>query len=228
MTGSRAFSGTSATRPRPSWAPTLPASEKFTTSVTDGIDIRETLRNWHTGRPLREGRSAQPGLDRGGRLPLRLARRPAGLHQPRHLVRRARRGVDPGLLRHRPAEEPGRAGHRPGRVWRRALPLPAPGDPRYLDRSPTSTSPTRSRSGCLAAAFLHSEERHVAVVSPGLPPAAWRRLARRFGRKIVHLPLKRFSGPLLERPPQVPRAQRQDRPLLRGRLHPRWLMADAG
>ena len=27
----------------------LARTEKFTTSVQDGIDIRETLRNWHTG-----------------------------------------------------------------------------------------------------------------------------------------------------------------------------------
>ena len=47
----------------------------------------------------------------------------------------------------------------------------------------------------LAGAFLHTTERHVAVVSPLLPPSAWRRLARRFGRKIVHVPLKRFGGP---------------------------------
>jgi hypothetical protein len=51
----------------------------------------------------------------------------------------------------------------------------------------------------LAGAFVHSRQRHVAVVSPGPPRAAWRRLARRFGRKIVHLPLKRFSGQLIER-----------------------------
>jgi hypothetical protein len=30
-------------------------------------------------------------------------------------------------------------------------------------------------------------------------PGSWRRLARRFGRKIVHVPLKRFGGQLLER-----------------------------
>ena len=51
----------------------------------------------------------------------------------------------------------------------------------------------------LAAGFLHSKDRHVAVASPGLPRASWRLLARKFGRKIVHLPLKRFSGQLLER-----------------------------
>ena len=39
----------------------------------------------------------------------------------------------------------------------------------------------------------------MAVVSPKIPPAGWRRLARRYGKKIVHLPLKRFGGQLLER-----------------------------
>ena len=51
----------------------------------------------------------------------------------------------------------------------------------------------------LAAAFLHSRDRHVAVVSPGPPRASWRRLASKFGCKIVHLPLKRFSGQLIQR-----------------------------
>jgi hypothetical protein len=51
----------------------------------------------------------------------------------------------------------------------------------------------------LADALFHSEERHVALVSPQAPPASWRRLARKYGRKIVHLPLKRFSGELIER-----------------------------
>ena len=27
----------------------LARTEKFTTSLKDGLDIRETLRNWHTG-----------------------------------------------------------------------------------------------------------------------------------------------------------------------------------
>jgi hypothetical protein len=51
----------------------------------------------------------------------------------------------------------------------------------------------------LAAAFLHTGERHIAVVSARPPSAAWRRLGRRFLRKIVHLPLKRFGGQLVER-----------------------------
>src|SRR5207244_3728601 len=51
----------------------------------------------------------------------------------------------------------------------------------------------------LAGALLHSGGRHIALVSPRPPLGSWRRLARRFGRKFVHLPLKRFSGQLVER-----------------------------
>ena len=43
------------------------------------------------------------------------------------------------------------------------------------------------------------KERHVAVVSARPPAAGWRRLARRYGKKIVHMPLKRFGGQLVER-----------------------------
>ena len=45
----------------------------------------------------------------------------------------------------------------------------------------------------LAGACMHSECRHIALVSSLPPGAGWRRLARRFGRKWVHLPLARCS-----------------------------------
>jgi hypothetical protein len=45
----------------------------------------------------------------------------------------------------------------------------------------------------LAAACLHSRQPHIALLS-GLPPGAgWRRLAKRFHKKLVHLPLAQFS-----------------------------------
>ena len=68
----------------------LARTEKFTTSVRDGIDIRETLRNWHTGDLYVKVVPPSRGLDRGRRLPLRRSRRPAGLHQSHDLVCRAR------------------------------------------------------------------------------------------------------------------------------------------
>ena len=46
----------------------------------------------------------------------------------------------------------------------------------------------------LAGACFHSREMHVALVSPIPPKGAWRQIARRFNRKIIPIPLKRFSG----------------------------------
>ena len=51
----------------------------------------------------------------------------------------------------------------------------------------------------LAAACMHCEERHVVVVSPCPLKADWRRLARDFGKRLVHLPLSRFAGRTVDR-----------------------------
>ena len=51
----------------------------------------------------------------------------------------------------------------------------------------------------MAGALAHSSERHVVLVAPRPPRARWRLLARRMGRKIVYLPLARFSGRTIER-----------------------------
>lgn len=176
----------------------LARSEKFTTSVRDGLDIRETLRNWHSGDVY--VKVVPPG--RGSiEVVVFLFDVPA---DPKVYVNRAtwyaehteestlafyatdpfQNLVGPGVAQ---AQYGGALFLYPARaipdVW---------ADPR-LDRLDTL------ESRLLAAAFLHSRERHVAVVSPGPPPAAWRRLARGYGRKIVHLPLRRFGGAMLER-----------------------------
>ena len=51
----------------------------------------------------------------------------------------------------------------------------------------------------LEAAFFHSREKNITVVSPCSPQMAWRRLARRYGKKIIHIPLKRFSNQTIEK-----------------------------
>ena len=103
--------------------------EKFTTSVRDGIDIRETLRNWHTGDLYVKVIPPSRGSIEIVVFLFDLPGRPRALHKSDHLVRRARRGIDPGLLRDRSHEEPGRPRDRPGGVRRGAVPLPAPADP---------------------------------------------------------------------------------------------------
>jgi hypothetical protein len=176
----------------------LARSEKFTTSVMDGIDIRETLRNWHTGDlyvkvvpPSRGSIEVVVFLFEVPADP-RLYRNRATWYAEHseestlafYATDHMQNLVGPGIAQ---AEYGGALFLYP--------PRPIPDiwiDPR-LDFADTL------EQRLLAAAFLHSRERHVAVVSPGPPSASWRRLARRFGRKIVHLPLHRFGGQLIER-----------------------------
>ncbi|MBV8676058.1 MAG: hypothetical protein JO355_02695 [Planctomycetaceae bacterium] len=176
----------------------LARSEKFTTSVMDGIDIRETLRNWHTGDlyvkiiPPSRGTievvvflfdlPADPRVytSRATWFAEHQEESTLAFYATDHM----KNLVGPGIAQ---AEYGGALFLFPPRtipdIWT---------DPR-LDFADTL------EERLLAAAFLHSRERHVAVVAPRPPLASWRRLARRFGRKIVPLPLHRFGGQLIER-----------------------------
>ena len=51
----------------------------------------------------------------------------------------------------------------------------------------------------LAGACAHSREPYVAIVSPVPLKSAWRNIAHRFGRKLVPIPLHRFSGQTIAR-----------------------------
>jgi hypothetical protein len=176
----------------------LARTEKFTTSVRDGIDIRETLRNWHTGDLyVKVVPPSRGSID----VVVFFFDVPA---DPEIYVNRTtwyaehaeestlafyatdpmKNMVGPGIAQ---AQYGGALFLFPPRH------IPDIWSDKRLDFADTL------EERLLGAACVHSEDRHVAVVSPNLPPAAWRRLARKFGRKIVHLPLKRFSGQLLER-----------------------------
>jgi hypothetical protein len=176
----------------------LARSEKFTTSVMDGLDIRETLRNWHTGDiyvkvipPSRGTIEVVVFLFDVPADPRRytfrstwFAEHPGESTLAYYATNPMDDLVGPGIAR---SEYGGAFFLFPPRS------IPNIWDDPALDFADTL------EERLLAGAFLHSQESHVAVVSPGLPPASWRRLARRCGRKLVHLPLKRFSGQLVER-----------------------------
>ena len=176
----------------------LARTEKFTTSVRDGIDIRETLRNWHTGGlyvkvlpPSRGSLEVVVFLFDLPADPQVYVNRTTWYAEHAEESTLAFYATDPmkNLV------GPGIAQAQYGGALFIFPPRPIPDV--WSDNRLDFTDTLEER--LLAAAFLHSKDRHVAVVSPNMPPASWRRLARRFGRKIVHLPLKRFSGQLLER-----------------------------
>jgi hypothetical protein len=176
----------------------LARSEKFTTSVMDGLDIRETLRHWHTGDLYVK---IIPPSRGSLEIVVFLFDVPA---DPKKYVHRttwfAEHAQESTLAFYstNPLENligPGIAQCEYGGAF---FLFP----PRHIAdiwEDPALDFADTLEERVLAGAFLHSREKHVAVVSPRPPPAGWRRLARRFGRKIVHLPLKRFSGPLIER-----------------------------
>lgn len=170
----------------------LARNEKFTTSLKDGLDIRETLRNWHTGdlyvKVLPPTRGS---LD----CALMLFDSPA---DPRDYPWRStwmaehdeestlalfatdfrEQLVGPGI---------GLATY--GGAMFLYPPRPIPDvwlDPRfdYVDTL---------EERLLAAACHYSQERHIALLSQAPPGAAWRRVAKRHGKRLVHVPLGRFS-----------------------------------
>ena len=164
----------------------------------DGLDIRETLRHWHTGDLYVK---VIPPSRGSVEVVVFLFDVPA---DPRRYPFRSTWFAEHagestlGYFATNPMQNlvgPGVAQAEYGGAMFLWPPRPIPNvwtDPR-LDFTDTL------EERLLAAALLHSQERHIAVVSPGPLLASWRKLARRFGRKFVHLPLKRFSGQLVER-----------------------------
>jgi hypothetical protein len=172
--------------------------EKFTTSVRDGIDLRETLRNWHTGdlyvKVLPPSRGSIDAV-------VFLFDVPADPQIYTHRATWSAEHSEESTLAFY-ATDPMKNLVGPGIAqaeYGGALFLFPPRIIPEIWTDPRLQFADTLEEWLLEAAFLHSRDRHVAVVSPRLPAASWRRLARRHGRKIVHLPLKRFSGQLLER-----------------------------
>jgi hypothetical protein len=173
--------------------------EKFTTSVQDGIDIRETLRNWHTGDIYVKNFPPNRGsVD----TVVMLFDSPA---DPRDYPYRI-------TWRHEHDEESTLAFY--ATDWRRNVIGPGIAQAtyggcmlifppiewgiedvwhdRFFDKADTM------EERLLMAACWYSREKHVALLSAGPPGAAWRKIAKTFGKKLVHLPLSHFSASTLQ------------------------------
>lgn len=171
--------------------------EKFTTSVQDGIDIRETLRNWHTGdlfvKIFPPNRGSIDGV-------VMLFDSPA---DPRDYPYRI-------TWHHEHEEESTLAFYAtdfrknvigPGvaqAVYGGCMMIFPPmhiGDiwhERFFDAADTM------EERLLMACCFYAREKHVALLSAGPPGAAWRKIAKQFGKKLVHLPLSHFSASTLQ------------------------------
>lgn len=176
----------------------LARTEKFTTSVKDGIDLRETLRHWHKGEIyVKEIPPARGSIE----VVVFLFDTPAdpekyswqatwfAEHEQESTLCFYATPFSENLV------GPGIAQSTYGGAMFLFPPRPIPdiwSDPRLAF---TTTLEER----LLAGALLHSREAHVAVVSPVRPPARWRLLARRFRKTLIPIPLSRFSGQTVDR-----------------------------
>ena len=170
----------------------LSRCEKFSTSLLDGIDMRETLRNIHEGAIyVREQQRAKGGVgclvvvfdeDRNKeRYPYRMTW--LGEHEQEsdmafYATDPAENIVGPGICR---CEYGGFMLSYPPRrmmdVWQ---------DPDYHSAS------TRSEV-LLMAALDYSIEKHVVYVAAKPPRSIFKQMAARIGRKIIYIPLGSLS-----------------------------------
>jgi hypothetical protein len=176
----------------------LPKVEKFSASLKDGLDLRETLRNWHTGDLyVKELPPSKGGIE----VVVMLFDVPA---DPAQYGWRstwyAEHEEESTLCFFATPHEDGIIGPGIGQSLYGGCmfifpPRPIPDvwtDPRLEGYESLEER-------LLAAACFHSQERRVVVVSPKAPSPRWRRLARGFGRQFVYLPLRRFSADTVDR-----------------------------
>ncbi len=170
----------------------LARTEKFTTSLKDGIDIRETLRNWYTGDLYVKVLPPTRGnID----CCLLLFDSPADPRDyPWRGVWYAEHDEESTMAFYATDYREEIVG--PGIALAKFGGLMMLFPPRHIPdiwKDPRFDVADTLEERLLLAACYYSEHPHIAVLSATPPGPAWRRIARRFKRKLVHVPLSRFS-----------------------------------
>lgn len=170
----------------------LVKTEKFTTSVRDGIDIRDTLRNWHTGdiyvKVLPPARGSLDAV-------VMLFDSPA---DPRDYPWRAtwfaEHDEESTLAFYATDYSQEMVGPGIGlSTYGGALFLYPPMLIPDVWNDPNLDFVETMEERLLAAACRFSRNSQIALLSHLPPGAGWRRLARRYKKKWVHVPLSQFS-----------------------------------
>jgi hypothetical protein len=170
----------------------LARTEKFSTSLKDGLDIRETLRNWHTGdlfvKVLPPSRGS---LD----CVLMLFDSPADPRDYPWRITWHAESHDESTLSFYATQfggelvGPGIAQASYGGAMFLFPPRNIPDVWRDAQFDFTDTLEER----LLAASCVYSNERHIALLSTAPPGPGWRRLAKKYSKRLIHVPLSHFS-----------------------------------
>lgn len=175
----------------------LARSEKFSTSIKDGIDIRETLRHWYDGDIYVKVMPPSVGkLD----CVVMLFDTPA---DPREYTWRttwfaehqnestlaffatdfAKEMIGPGIAM---------------ATYGGAMFLFPPIRIPDIWHNPRFDFADDMEERILAAACYHSQQRRVALMSPKAPGAKWRRIARKYHKQLVHVPMSQFNDAMVQ------------------------------
>lgn len=174
-------------------------TEKFSTSLKDGLDIRETLRNWHTGDLY--VRVFPPRMRGSLDCVLMFFDSPADPRDyPWRITWMAEHDDESTLSLFATDFQDELVGPGIGLAkYGGAMFLFPPRDINDIWHDPRLDFADTLEERLLAGACLHSQERHIAILSDPPPGAGWRRMAKRFGKKLVHVPLSRFSQETVQR-----------------------------
>ena len=176
----------------------LARTEKFSASMKDGLDIRETLRNWHLGElHVKVFPPARGKID----CVVMLFDSPADPRDyPWRITWHAENHDEStlSLFATNFAEDmigPGIALARYGGCMFLFPPRPV----RDIWRDPQFDFVDTLEERLIAAGLHYSNERHIALMSHSPPGAGWRRLASKYKKKIVHVPMNRFGAATIEK-----------------------------
>ena len=176
----------------------LARSEKFSSSIKDGVDMRDTLRHWHEGDiyvkeiPASRGRieivvfifDIEPNPNNYQWRQTWYAEHNKESTLCFFATDYMNDMVGPGV---------GRATY--GGCMMIYPPRPIPD----IWKDPRIHIGKTLEEKLLEAAFFHSQEKHITVVTPCLPKPNWRKISRKYHKSIIHIPLKRFSNQTIEK-----------------------------
>lgn len=176
----------------------LARTEKFTSSVKDGIDIRDTLRHWYTGDIY--VKEIPPSRGEVEIIVFLFDPEPDPRQYNWRQTWYAEHKDESTLCFFATEYMENLIGPGIGQATYGGCMMLFPPRP-ILDiwQDPRLRISQTLEEKLLEAAFFHSREKHVTVVSACSPKMSWRRLARKYGKKIIHLPLKRFSNQTIEK-----------------------------
>ena len=175
----------------------LARSEKFSTSIKDGIDIRETLRHWYDGEIYVKVMPPSVGkLD----CVVMLFDTPADPREYQWRTTWFAEHQNESTLAFFATDfskemiGPGIALATYGGAMFLFPPVRIPDI--WQDSRLDIADNLEER--LLAAACLHSQQTRIALLSPVAPGARWRRISRRFKKQLVHVPLSKFNDAMVQ------------------------------